>query len=130
MERVEFFLGQEIEMVPGVGILLHQAQYAWELLNKARMWECKPKTTPMEEKLGNTRGCEFESRQGHERCSSPARSRCRGSRNYSAPAEVASGTHVERAVRSGRISTPWEAGEAVGITTPTSGDPALVAVMI
>ena len=37
-------------MVPGVGILLHQAQYAWELLHKARMWECKPKTTPMEEK--------------------------------------------------------------------------------
>ena len=50
MARVEFFLGQEMEMVPGVGILFRQAQYAWELLHKARMWECKPKTTPMEEK--------------------------------------------------------------------------------
>ena len=41
------------------------------------------------------------------------------SRDYSATAEVASGTHVRHAVRRGRISTPWEAGEAVGITTPT-----------
>ena len=33
MERVEFFLGQEMEMVPGRGILLHRAQYAWKLLH-------------------------------------------------------------------------------------------------
>ena len=71
----------------------------------------------------------LESTQGHERCSSPTRSRCRESRDYSAPAEVASGTHFRRAVRSGRIGTPREAGEAVGIATPTSGDPAFVAVM-
>ena len=82
--------------------------------------------------LGNARGCEYESRQGHERAraSAPTRSWCRESRDYPAPAEVASGTQETSAVRSGRISTPSEAGEAVGITTPTSGDPAFVAVMM
>ena len=37
---------------------------------------------------------------------------------------------VRRAVRSGRISTPRDVGEAVGITTPTSVGPDVVAVMI
>ena len=50
------------------------------------------------------------------------------SRDYLAPAEVASGTHVRRAARSGRTSTrglapvPTEAGEAVGLTIPPLED--------
>ena len=50
MERVVFFLGQEMAMVPGAGILLHQAQHVWEQLHKARMWKCRPKSTHKEEK--------------------------------------------------------------------------------
>ena len=52
----------------------------------------------MPQKLSNTRGYELESGQGHERCSSPTRSRCQESRDYSAPTDVASGTHARRAV--------------------------------
>ena len=47
------------------------------------------------------------------------------SRDYSALGEVTSGTHVRRAVAlAGLAST--EAGEAVGLTTPTPGTQLLV----
>ena len=64
------------------------------------------------QKLGNTGGCEFEPRQDPNRTVE--------TRDYSASREVASGTHVRRAVTLvGLAST--EAGEAVGLTTPTPG---------
>lgn len=43
------------------------------------------------------------------------------SRDYLIPAEAASGTNIRRALRSVRTSAPTEAGEAVGLATPTSG---------
>ena len=66
----------------------------------------------LQQKLGNTGGCEIELMQDPTRNVE--------SRDYSASGEVSSGTHVRRAVALvGLAST--EAGEALGLTTPIPG---------
>ena len=72
----------------------------------------------VQQKPGNTGGCELEPRQDPTRDVE--------SSDYSNSGEVSSGTHVRRAVALvGLAST--EAGEAVGLTTPTPGTLAAVA---
>lgn len=55
---MNFFVGQEAEEIPDLGILLKQPQYAKSVLLRAGMWDCKPKQTPMETRhmLGKTSG--------------------------------------------------------------------------
>ena len=59
---MHYFLGQEVEDVPGVGLLLKQPEYAKNLLKKAGMWDSKAKQSPMETRhmLSKTTGVELK----------------------------------------------------------------------
>jgi hypothetical protein len=48
MGEMKFFLGQEVQCIPGKGILLTQTKYAREVLQRFGMWDCTPKATPLE----------------------------------------------------------------------------------